>query len=432
MTDEEELAALNGGDEAELAKLNSVPRSEPAKAPAPKAEEQSFWQKAGERLGGVGDAITTNARAGLNGISWGLAPKAAARLESIGGTVAHGLMPSEFEEGKSYDEALKEYLPKYEAASKAFPVTDFAASLLTGGPEVKGLGLMGKAASTGAQSMLQSAGRVYGRSQDGLAESLNKGKGEIGLSALLGGLFGAGAHGASKLATKGEDMAARAVEKNAAQTAKEAEAAKRSAGRAVGVESTAAHTVLANAREAAENPNLSPEEVKRAKDFLASEYAKHIADKANRLNVERGMSAESAIDRATKSREEVFSKYSPEGMEAISAERLARPEMLSGIKEIAKRVAPTAIGGGLGYLMGHDAGSVAAMGGLGALVGALKGKEGRIIINRFNKPAFQKSLSDTMSRVGDTASDAASSSTSVAPRAALTLADYFSSMKDDQ
>ncbi len=419
----EEAAPKTGNNLEDLAAAEAAPAAQSAPLAKP---EPSFWQKAKDALTPDDSTVPSTLMAAQNGVSGGLAPKITAGGEMALRTVGHGLAPESVDD-PSWKDILAKHQSLFGQSSAMHPAADVAGSMLI--PVPGGGGLAARALKMGGASALQSATRAYGESPDmDPAAVVAKKAPEIGVSGGLGALLGAGGYAASKLAGRGEQMASNAVAKNAQQVANEAEAARRSAGRAVGVESTAAHTVLANAREAAGNPNLSLEEAQRAKDFLASEYAKNIAGKANALNLERGGSMGSAMDRAAKARDAVAEKYSPEGTAAIEAERLDRPEMRGGLWEIAKRVAPTVGGYALDKALG---GSGEVGGGLGLVAGAIGGQPGRIIRNRFAKPAFQKALGDVTSLGASTAEGAMQSPAAVRAASGVgSLAEYLDLLKE--
>lgn len=403
-------------------------------APGAKPEPSTLSQigDAASNLLGLGGPADQQApqrlMAAQNGATAGAAPIIGAMGETALRTVGHGLAP-ELIDDTTYADALKKQQRLYGDASATHPVVDVAGSMLIPVPGMQGAGALKAAGKMALASGGQAAVRAYDPQNGWRAKDLPG----VAVSTVAGG--GAGAAGAllGKLASKGSDLADRAVTRNAEQVAKEAEAANRSAGRALQTETNGAHTVLSNAREAAANPNISPEEAQRTKDFLASEYARLLAEKANWLNLDRGGSMNSAIDRAAAARDEVAAKYTPEGIAALESEKINRPEMTRRAWDLAKKNAPAAIGSGLGYLFGHDIGSAGIGGAIGGVVGSVAGKPGTILRNGIRTPAFQKSLGDAVSLGGDAYAAAAQSPAALrSASGAGPLADYLHLLNDDK
>ncbi len=424
MTDEEALSALNGGDDAELAKLNGAPPAvegelrAPAAKPAP--PEKSIWEKGADYFGlskpsdqSVGNLLM----AAQNGATAGLAPKINAAGEYGLKSLAHGIAPQTFPDEPSWKDTLAKNQKSYGQASEAHPVTEFAGSMAI--PVPKGTGVLGKAGAFGGAGVLQSAARQYGGSSENEPAKAIK-PAELamsgGLSAFLGGLSG----GADKLAQRGEEKTAGAVARNSNQLDAEAEAANRSAGRGIGEQKNAIFTTLANARAAASDATLPWEERLANEKWLASPEARALAQNASELNRTRAGGLMSALERANAERDEVESKYAPDALEKLKQEALDKPQFMPRLLDYAKKAAPSAIGAGLGHLLG---GHEAIGGGLGMATGALMGKPQIAFRNMLRTPGFQKTLGDTMSTAGRGASSALSSPAT--PRAASSLAEYL-------
>ncbi len=430
VTDDEELAALNagGGDDAELAKLNGATKAEPA--PVALKEEPSFWSKAANTLG-LGnpkkehDTVASNLMAAQNGATAGLAPKINAvgqyalshpldALRSVG----HGIAPETVDAApeKPWDDILAKNQKAYGAASEEHPVTDFVGSLAL--PVPKGVGVLDKATKMGGASVLQSAARQYGQSPESEpAKAIDPKQLAIsgGLGLALGGLAG----GADKLAQRGEEKSANAIARNSGQIDAEAESANRSAGRGVAEQKNAIFTTLANARAAASDATLPWEERLANEKWLASPEARQLAQNASELNRTRAGGLQSALERASGERDEVASKYAPEMLEKLKQESLAKPQLMPRLADYAKKSIPTAVGLGLGHLLGHDAvGAVA-----GSATGMLMGKPQIAFRNMMRSPQFQNTLGEAMQTAGRGVSGALS--TPATPRAASSLAEYL-------
>lgn len=430
--DEDELSALNAGlkpgDAEELAKLNGPSETSlQAPKPAPATPEPSFLEKADKLGRGVNDAIGTNLRSGLNGFTWGVAPKMAARIESVAGSVGHGLLPSEIDAGPTYEEALKQYQPAYKKATDEAPVTEFMGSLLTGGPEVRG----GKMLLSGLKSGLAGAGqtlsREYGASPDDFLTTLQKKAPEVGLVGGATALLGAGGSLASKLVGKGQEMVSGALARNSDKFDKLAEGANRSSGRAVATDTNAIITTLKNARDAAADTNLSDKGRQRASEWLASPEAKAMAEEANELNLTRAAQNRSALTRSVTERNAVADKFAPDALETMKAEALKQPQLMPRLLDYAKKGAPTVLGMGLGHILGHD--NVGALAGLAT--GAVMGKPQVAFRNMMKSPAFQNNLGETLSRTGGAVSSGLEKLTnSDAPSKIADYLEYLSDKKE--
>ncbi len=179
----EELAELNGSKPSpdELAELNGAAAVPPV-APEPSFGEQALSAggdllnsaadkvvQASNPVSQVADLVTKpglladKLRAAQNGLSWGTAPKIAAGLSAAAHTIGHGIAPDTVND-QSYADALAEQQPLYAKASHEHPAEDFAASMYSGGPEVKAAGFLGRGLKFGLNGLAQTASRMWGES----------------------------------------------------------------------------------------------------------------------------------------------------------------------------------------------------------------------------------------------------------------------------
>ncbi len=409
---------------------------EPAdKAAAPVAPEKGLLEKGADYFGlsrptdqSVGNLLMS----AQNGATAGLAPKINAvgqyalshpldALRSVG----HGIAPETVDAApeKPWRDILASNQKAYGQASEAHPVVDLAGSFAL--PVPKGSGILGKGLGMGGASVLQSAARQYGQSPESEpAKAIDPKQLAIsgGLGLVLGGLAG----GADKLAQRGAEKSANAIARNSGQIEAEAESANRSAGRGVAEQKNAIFTTLANARAAAADATLPWEERLANEKWLASPEARELARTASELNRTRAGGLMSALGRANAERDEVASKHAPEMLDQLKQESLAKPQFMPRLADYAKKSIPTAVGLGLGHLLGHDAvGAVA-----GSATGMLMGKPQIAFRNMMRSPQFQNTIGEAMQTAGNGVSGALSSPAT--PRAASSIAEYLKLLSEEK
>lgn len=389
VTDDEELAALNGGgsDDAELAKLNGASTSV---APAPRSPTLTGTESPSDLAAKLAKAwphespsLPTPAKSDAQReIDEDKTRNDTGQdfLRNMGHRASYGLSEVGSERRQADLDTSKTRSP---TASK---LGDLAGMFLAPLP----------GAAAAAQGAFMGVGNSLADTKTGKVPDFAQ-AGREGLAGLLGGhILGRAGQFGKALESRGSELANKAmsrVEEEALANRDSSLASTRGmSGRKTG-------DYFANEKrlqDSLSNPLADPELAAQAKEKLASEEARFAYNRALKNALENHSRLGPAIEEADLAHATNQAFWTPEQLKARQQEILDKSGLASGVLEVGKRVVPSLVGGALGNTLGHE-----LTGGLlGTAVGAVSGKPGTILKNRMALPGFQKSLGEAQQSIG--------------------------------
>jgi hypothetical protein len=280
----------------------------------------------------------------------------------------------------------------------AFNTSQIAAALLAPGPKAGGTakGFAKASAKAGGAFGLGSSDADLTKGDVGGA-ALDTGLG-LGLGGLLGAAGGVAARPLQYGARKMTEFGQRAFARGAEKAQKPIDAAINSTRGALGGEVAAGSRGIEMAEKAAVNPRLSEDISRAASDALSDAEVQALEERVARSQIGGLYGRLPRIEKAQTAFDAAQDAGAPELRKAATDAFMDQSPMKRAMWEIAKRIAPTMVGAGVGGSLGGTAG--AGVGGtLGLLAGAMSGRPGRIVSNAIRSPQFQRSAAQLGERV---------------------------------